>query len=160
MGLWDGLDTAQTYDRGTFLKPGRYTLKIKNCIDKMTVKSGQAFIVEFEVVETSDPANHPVGSTCSWFQKMSNRQVALGAVKEFMAAVYGYPLGDPNYKARFEREVAPQLVAIATAATTSNSLAGQVVKVETSMVTTQPKPGQPQGSPFTRHNWIANAARP
>ncbi len=146
--LWAGLKDAQTFDRGTFFKPGSYTLKIVNCLTKQTVKSGEGFIVEFEVLETTDPTNHPVGSKASWFQKMANVPVAFGAIKEFLAAVYGYPLSQPVYKARFETEMGPQLEAYAAAASDGrNHLAGQIVKVQTEQTKTQ------RGGDFTRHMW-------
>ncbi len=82
--LWSGLKDAQTFDRGTFFQPGSYTLKIVNCLTKQTQKSGEAWIVEFEVLESSNPTAHAVGSKGSWFQKLSNVQVAFGAIKEFV----------------------------------------------------------------------------
>ena len=151
--LWSGLKDAQTFDRGTYLNPGDYTLKIVNCLTKQTQKSGEGFIVEFEVLESTNPL-HAVGSKCTWFQGLKNVQVSLGAIKEFLAAVYGYPLNRPEYKARFEAEMNPQLEAIAAAASDGrNILAGQIVKVNTTMVTTQ------QNKPFTRHTWTPYQVR-
>lgn len=146
--LWSGLKDAQTFDRGTYLNPGDYTLKIVNCLTKQTQKSGEGFIVEFEVLETSDPVHHAVGSKATWFQGLKNVQVSLGAIKEFLAAVFGYPLNQAPYKARFEAEMGPQLEAIAAAASDGrNYLAGQIVKVKTEQVKTQKQ------TDFTRHTW-------
>jgi hypothetical protein len=150
--LWAGLKDAQTFDRGTFLKPGSYTLKITNCLTKNTVKSGEAFIVEFEVLETTDPVNHAVGTKASWFQKLANVPVAFGAIKEFLAAVYGYDLR--TMKARFEAEMGPQIEAYAAAASDGrNFLAGQIVKVQTEQTKTQKQVD------FTRHNWTPYQVR-
>ena len=144
--LWAGLKDAQTFERGTFLKPGSYTLRIVNGLTKNTIKSGEAFIIEFEVLETTDPVNHPVSSKCSWFQKLSNVPVAFGAIKEFLAAVYGYDLR--TMKPRFDAEMGPQIEAIAAAATDGrNFLAGQIVKVQTEQTKTQKQ------QDFTRHTW-------
>ncbi len=146
--LWSGLKDAQTFDRGTYLNPGNYTLKVVNCLTKQTQKSGEGFIVEFEILESSDPVNHAVGTKASWFQSLKNVQVAFGAVKEFLAAVYGYQLGTAPGKAKFEAEMGPQIEAYAAAASDGrNNLAGQIVKVQTQMVKTQKQ------TDFTRHTW-------
>lgn len=150
--LWSGLKDAQTFDRGTFFKPGAYTLKIVNCLTKQTVKSGEGFIVEFEIMETSDPVNHPVGSKASWFQKLANVPVAFGAIKEFLAAVYGFDLR--TQKAQFDAQMGPQIEAYAAAASDGrNNLAGQIVKVQTEQVKTQ------KGGDFTRHAWTPYQTR-
>lgn len=146
MGLWDGLDKAQTFEKGTFLKPGVYTLRIKTCLDKMTRKSGQAYIVEFEVLASSN-SEHPVGTSVTWFQKMADRDVAFGAIKEFLAAVYQKDLRQKTEKEDFERTIAPSLPAIADASTKTNSLAGQVVNVEVTQIKTQ------KNLDFSRHAW-------
>ncbi len=152
--LWSGLKDAQTFDRGTYLKPGAYTLKIVNCLTKQTQKSGEGFIVEFEVLESSCP-DHPVGSKASWFQSLKNVQVAFGAIKEFLAAVYGYPLNTAPGKAKFEAEMSPNIEAYAAAASDGrNHLAGQIVKVQTEQVKTQKQ------TDFTRHTWIPYQIRP
>ncbi len=144
--LWSGLKDAQTFERGTFLKPGAYTLKIVNGLTKTTIKSGEAFIMEFEVLESSDLVNHPIGSKASWFQKLANVPVAFGAIKEFIAAVYGYDLR--TMKAQFEAQICPQIEAYAAAATDGrNYLAGQIVKCQTEQTKTQKQ------MDFTRHVW-------
>lgn len=146
MGLWDGLDKAEVFERGTFMKPGNFVLRIKNCIDKTTRKSGRAFIVEFEVLQSSAP-EHPVGTTTTWFQKMADLNVALGAVKEFMAAVYQKDLRNLTEKADFEKNIAPSLPSIADAATSRNALQGHVVGCEVTMIKTQ------KGLDFSKHSW-------
>lgn len=144
---WSGLKDAQTFDRGTYFKPGAFTLKVLNCLTKQTQKSGEGFIVEFEVMETSDPVNHAVGSKGSWFQSLKNQQVAFGAVKEFLAAVYGYDLRGPG-KALFEAQMVPQIEAYAAAASDGrNNLAGRLVRLQTEQVMTL------KNTPFTRHTW-------
>ena len=88
MGVFDGLDSARTFDQGNYFEQGKYLLKIKKCLIKDTFQSGQAFIVEFEVV-TSDNPNHKVGSTGSWVQKMTPKEISLPAIKSFIFAVVG-----------------------------------------------------------------------
>ncbi len=159
--LWEGsgLKEAQTFDRGTFLQEGSYTLKIEKVLSKDTVKSGNAFIVEFTVV-ASNKQEHPIGQRVTWFQKTQNKMVAFGAIKEWVAAVMGYDLKTPASKMKFDAECVPQIEAIVTAAEATGYLNGQIVKCQVDKVMTQPTPQSPQGNPFSRHTWIPNAVRP
>lgn len=147
MGIWDNLPGAEVYDRGVFLKPGTYTLRIKNAVDKNTRKSGRALILEFEVLESSNH-EHMVGTSVTWFQSLKDMNVALGAVKEFCAAVYQKDLRNPAEKKEFETTIAPALSGVMERATSQNSLQNQVVKVEVTMVKTQ------KGTDFSRHTWM------
>jgi hypothetical protein len=158
MGIWDGIEKAEITKRGKYLSAGhKFTLKIKKCDIISTRDKGDAFVVDFDVVDTTDP-NHPVGAERNWYQSCTDKNVFQGAVKQFVAAIYGYDLS--TMKERFDREVGPSLAAICEAALCkdgkgSNSLAGQVVKVSTVAIKTQKR-----GMDFTRHDWEPVALRP
>jgi hypothetical protein len=153
-----GLAQGQVFERGTYLTAnpggGAYDLEIVKCIGKGTRKAGQAFIVEFRVLAARDLAptdfgqmaasvRHPVGSKATWFQKLSDADIAHGAIKEFLYAVGGFDdyrvaaaAMDSTIEETGDLAVSPQ-----------NILAGKRVHVETQSVKTQ------VGKDFTRHTW-------
>lgn len=157
MGIWDGIENAQITKRGKYLPAGHnFTLLIKKCDLITTRDKGDAFVVDFEVVESTDP-NTPVGAERNWYQSTTDKNVFQGAVKLFVAAVYGYDYS--TMKDRFDREVGPSLAAIAEASlfkdgAGKNALAGQRVKVSTVEVTTVKRQQK-----FTRHDWAPFAIR-
>lgn len=147
MGLFSGIQDAEIFERGRFL-PGGFNgvLEVKRTIAKETIKSGVGFIVEFDVVE-SNLDDVAIGSRCTWFQKMSDRTVALPSIKAWAAAVAGY---HAHQRAEIENEVAPMLEQSLTHATDNpadNDFVGCMVRVQTDMIQTK------NGRDFTRHDW-------
>jgi hypothetical protein len=71
-----GVGQAKVYESGKYLQPGRYRLKLEKMILKNTQKSGLGWILEFGVLESDDLKNHPIGSSATFFQKMSDKTVA------------------------------------------------------------------------------------
>lgn len=108
MGLeiFKGLRDAKVFERGVFLSEGGYRLRVLKCLLKHTRKSGDAYIVEFEVVKSSNE-KHPVGSKATWFQKMTDPDVAFGALKLFMYAMLGFEY--PKDKDLLVAEIDPKL---------------------------------------------------
>lgn len=135
------LASAQVYDKGTYFKPGMYDLKVIKAVEKESQSSGPISIVEFEIVKTSDPVNHPVGSKATWIQKLTDKKVALGALKEFIYAVLGKDPRNPQDTAAVE----PKINAYADAMYDENALAGLSVHLQTSQTKTK------KGMDFTRH---------
>src|SRR5215472_14584830 len=139
--VFSGLRNASVFERGVFLQPGTYTLEINKCLVKETRKSGDGFIVEFTVRQsTSD--QHPVGTKASWFQALKDKDVAFGAIKEFLYAVLG--MRWPDDRERILKEVDPvleQLIdsSLPTEQGGQNSLAGKSVCVQTYMKKTAGK---------------------
>lgn len=168
MGLFDGINEAELFERGRYLPPGfRGVLEVKRTIAKETVRSGIGFIVEFEVVRVDRPgqgyndgdaANNvprhelaPVvrGEKRTWFQKMGDKTVAFPSIKAWAAAMSGYA---SHEKEAIENEVAPHLEGVLTHATDNpadNDFVGCRVEVETIAHKTKKS-----GSDFTIHNWI------
>lgn len=165
MGLFDGLDTAEVFERGNFFPPGfRGKLEIKKTIAKKVRKGYNALIVEFKVLEVHAPgdgynegdeengvAKHPlapvrVGEKRTYFQKLDNRDVALPAILSFGAALVNVPLHD----AEGLKKMAPGFSAALDAATDSpaeNDLIGETVNVSTRHTLTLAK------KDFTLHEW-------
>jgi hypothetical protein len=155
MGIWDGIEKAEITKRGVYLQPGHeYTLRIKKCDLIETRDKGDAYVVDFEVVESTCDKDPP-GQERNWYQSTRDKNVFLGAVKGFLAAVYGYDLS--TMEDRFDRELAPALAAIAHGSQVEhgNTLAGQLVKVRTKQIITEKKKQE-----FTRHDWFPYQVRP
>lgn len=147
MGLFSGIADAQISERGKFFVPGFMgRLRVKRTLWRDTVKSGAAFIVEFEVLE-SNVAEHPVGSGGTWFQKMSDKTVAYPAIKAFAVAAFGYDRSD---REGIERDISPNLDDVITHAVKNpddNEFSNCEVLLETYSKKTQ------KGLDFTQHVW-------
>lgn len=75
--------TALVYDQ-----PANYTLKIRRCTWKESRKKDNFYIVEAEVVKSSNP-RVAVGQVRTWMQAMDN-DVGPTAVTDFMFAALGF----------------------------------------------------------------------
>jgi hypothetical protein len=118
--LFAGLKSAKTFERGTFLKPGSYEVRIKRAIFKKTRTKGDAYIMEFQVEKSSyeadkrkaiaafgnNPFNlqdlekllpNPEGSTASWYQSLQDIDIGFGALKSFAANILGEKPEDPEF---------------------------------------------------------------
>lgn len=147
--LFKGLKNASIFERGVFLQPGVYDLEIDKVITKRTRKSGDGLIVEFKVLTTTDEKNHPAKSKATWFQKMTDVDVAFGAIKLFLYAVLGYNYSDPEDKAKIAAEVDPVIEGLMGEAVGDDQpLRGRRVRVRTYMKKTALKQAD-----FTVHDW-------
>lgn len=148
MGLWDGIENAEIFDRGNYFKPGFIgVVKILKTLAKETRNSGLAFIVEMEVVESNNP-DDPPGKKKTWYQSLVKKDVAFPAVAAWAAACVGY---DPSQKEILKAEVFPVLKDLMSAATDSpekNDFIGLLVRLETEKTITKEKKQD-----FTRHNF-------
>lgn len=152
MGIWDGIENAESYDRGNYLAPGFVGVcEVVKTLVKQTRAAGPAFIVELRIVE-SNLDRHPVGSKVSWFQKLTDKAVAFPSVAEWAAATAGL---DPTDREMVKQEIMPELRELMEHATdnpSNNSFVGQLVKIETVHVLTK------TGRDFTRHTFSPVAA--
>lgn len=148
MGLFDGIGDAEIFERGRYIKGGfRGVVEVTKTLAKQTRKSGVGFIVELKIVETNMPEEHPIGSKATWFQKMTDRDVAFPAIKAWAAACAGY---EAHEKDKIEKEVAPHLSEALDNATTNptdNDFVGVLLRLETEQIKTR------NDRDFTRHEW-------
>ncbi len=143
MGLWDGLSKAEVFENGVYLGPGIFDCEIVRCLVKDSQKSGMGFIAELEILQSSNP-EHPAGVKRTWWQGMKNKNVAFGAIKDFMLQIFCLP----NVKER-ETDFDPYLEAFMDRATgAENVLSGMFVHVECTMIKTREKQLD-----FTKHDW-------
>jgi hypothetical protein len=140
-----GTADAEISTRGTYLEPnGRFLLEVKKTVFKTTRKSGDAFIVEFEILESDLPVEHPVGSPATWFQGMRDKTVALPAIKEFML----YLCQAFNAEEQTKKDFLSTLDQTLNDACEEETLfAGYKIRCKTESHVTQ------KGGDFTRHIW-------
>jgi len=147
MGLFEGIEDAEIFERGKFLPAGFVgVLEVKRTLAKDSIKSGMGFIVEFEVI-ASNREDVPVGSKATWWQGMKDRTVAFPAIKEFVAVLSGF---ERHQKDEINAEVSPvlaQLLDHATENPDSNDLIGQRIQCETANKRTR------NDRDFTLHLW-------
>jgi len=176
-GLFTGkVKGAKVTDRGTYLNPGKYAVRVKGAQWKHCFGNYDAFILEFDIVTSSRPTNierqanetaadydarckrapNPVGSTATWFQSCKNAEVGFGALKGFAARVTGSNPEDPE----FIEAVEPFLDEVVNGSmgengerTDKGKLNGVLIPVEVIVIKTKPKPGFPEGGDFSKHNW-------
>lgn len=113
--LFDGIDTIVPGNQGNGkLTEGEYLVRVEDVIHTTTENKGDAFIVEYTVLETSDPAKHPIGVKRSWYQPMLHKKIAMEEIVKFMYAALGY---DAKRDAeRIAKEVTPNIKAWTNAA--------------------------------------------
>ena len=125
MDLFDGIENVVPGNQSNPpLTEGQYLVKIEDVIHLKTQLKGDAFIVEYSVLETSDPAKHPIGSRRSWFQSMRNLPVAMGEIVKFMYAALGYEA--KRDEERIKTEVTPNIKAWTNAACSKKVMNGKV----------------------------------
>lgn len=91
-----GLKKAEVYGSGTYLQPdGTYVLEVDSMLFKEINAGGQALIVEFNVIESSNPLD-PVGSRRTWFQ-MKNKSFDSAVLEFAFAALdFDYKVATPE----------------------------------------------------------------
>ena len=158
MGVFDGLRNAEVFERGAFLNVGVYELTINKCLVKATRKSGDAFIVEFTVDKAEGQGANPVGSKASWFQKLADKNIAFGAIKEFLYAAMGFDYAKD--KEQILKEIDPKIETLIQdaleqskdAPNGKNALKGEKIRCQVNMKKTQKNLG------FSMHTWSPAAA--
>jgi hypothetical protein len=84
MGInaYGGISEAKYSEGGVYVLPGRYRFKVLGCKHITTRKKQEAFVVELEVMESTN-VERPVGSLCSWMVTL-DKEPALGNIKAFI----------------------------------------------------------------------------
>ena len=119
--MFAGLKNAKVTERGVFMKPGLYKVRVVKAIMKNVRKGGHnAFILEFKVEQSNyDQVReqmtkgltlnveqleelerklpNKVGTSASWFQSLQDLDVGFGALKSFAAAITGSKHDDPEF---------------------------------------------------------------
>ena len=89
MGMFDGIESVTSTQGGAWLKPGQHLFKISSLRQPEGLRSGDCFIAELEVVE-STCEDYSEGAKVSWIRNVSkHKEMALADIKAFLAAAAG-----------------------------------------------------------------------
>ncbi len=160
--LFAGLKSAKTFERGTFLKPGSYEVRVKRAIFKKTRTKGDAFILEFTIERSTYEVDkkkaiaafgtnpfsmqelekllpNQEGTTASWYQSLQDLDIGFGALKSFAASILGQKPEDPEF--------IEQVEGFMNAVVSEGVINGILIPVEAVMVKKK------DGGDFTLHKW-------
>ena len=110
MSYFEGIGDTALFESGVYLTSGgMYELEVQKILVKKTRKSGLGFIVEFKVISASGGSEvlekHPEGSQATWFQKMSDKDVAFPAIKEFFVGLMDINMNNEEEKEEFNNNL-------------------------------------------------------
>lgn len=137
-----GMRQAQTSQQGNYFSPGTYKVRVNKCVYRSTQNSGDVFLIETTILESSDPTSQPVGADRTWMQSTKNKQVYLAAVKALCAALVGLDLKNDAHAALFREKVEPKCEEIMTAAIVQGLLNGREITVDVSKKEKKNTPGE------------------
>lgn len=153
---WSKIGEAEVFGKaGSYLPPdGDFKLKVIKAFTKKTRKSGDVFIVDFTVIESTHP-EVAVGAKRNWFQSLEDRDVAFPAIKDFMLRLFNVTKkkDTPEYKEfsnnldALMEEVGDEDWEEKDAA--EHPLHGTTLGVETYNKVTK------KGNDYTVHNWYS-----
>lgn len=123
MGFFDGVSDVDPAGGSNRLTAGQYTLKVISCKVNQGF-TGNRFIAEFEVLESSGERAAEVGSTGSWTVEVGGQyaKISLAELSAFWLACQGE---DPRAT---ERRPRPEDLTAATGP--QNALAGKILRTE------------------------------
>lgn len=149
MGMFDGLENAQVFEKGKNLpEDGAFLVRIVRIEAPPNLRKGPAYIAGFTVEEATPVDSAILGTEYRWYQGFQSQpEAAQGAVLEFLTALAGFTMKEPGADV-----IRGQASALAKASCgAANPFAGMVVHVNTFV---RPIKGGPNaGKPFTVHQW-------
>ncbi len=149
--LYAGLGSAKLSKRGSFLphngmiNPSKFKVQFKKFIS-MNTRKGQAFIVEFDVIESDHPELKPPCEK-SQFISMKDKDIAFSNILQLLVAALGYDPRNSEDVAKVAAKAEQLIEYVVETNPTSNPLVGRLAMVETILVKTR------AGGDFTAHTW-------
>lgn len=96
MSIFDDVkvESAEVYNKNKFLCPGEYTVRVDACIGKkVRTSKADAYIVEAEIVTSTNTEEHPVGSKTAFFIDLSS-DMGASNLKKIALAMLGVDMTD------------------------------------------------------------------
>ncbi len=150
--IFSKLAAANISERGNYIKPGTYDLKIKNVSIIRTRGKGDAFIVHFVVAQNYGSENHKVGEEVDWYRSLLDTDYAAPEMKAFFVAALGYDY--KTQKKEVDEKISPQLQALAKNATEEGGLNGELIHCSAFETLAKAlKPGQTELAKYTKLTW-------
>ncbi len=102
MGLFSNIKDAKKSEAGTYLGTGVHRLKVNRVKSGTNWRKKKFFVVECEVLESSNEDEHPEGSTADWYVNLDSEypDISLADVKHFLqVAIFStYAAQDEQYE--------------------------------------------------------------
>jgi hypothetical protein len=138
MGHFDGIEKAKIFGTGVYLQPDQlYKLKVLKTEVIKTREKGDAFIADFEVIESTSPQD-PVGSTRNMYiSLLKNKDTAFSNIVQFLVAALGVDYSTPDGKKFAEEDIIPGAKALLDEACEKNTLASKVVRCQSQSKTSK-----------------------
>lgn len=151
---WSKMKDAEVYGGGGNFLPyanEKYKVLIKKTFTKETRRSGDAFIVEFDILASTCDEVEP-GETRSWFQSLTKKDSAFSNIKAFLLGCFRVNTADKQQKAEFDEQTPGIMEEIGsehweTADEEDHPMNKHPVIIETQKHTTS------DDNPFTKHIW-------
>ena len=150
MGLFSGIEKAESFKSGRYLDPGKYTLKVAGItlVDSKKERGRKFFVVEAEVVKSNNP-EYQAGDNVTWMVDVTPKLIdggleiaptAAANCSQFACAVLDCTPREVN------EEVMDKLLGPEQPAT------GVLVSAEAFVIQTK------AGNDFTKVQWTAYSA--
>lgn len=146
---FDGIENAEVFETGNYFPPdGKFKCSLIRILVKKTQRSGPAFIAELKI-EESNLEEVKSGTTRTFYQGLSDTNVAYPTILGFMSALLGVDSKDKEEFSEFKSNIKEILNEAGNfeGEAEDHPLYGETVEVETYNKVTQ------KGSDFTVHKW-------
>lgn len=152
---WSGVGKVEVYgNQGRYFPwNGDFKLRVIRTFTIQTRKKQDAFIVDFEVLE-SDTDSVKVGSIYNWYQDLSDEDIGFPAIKDFMLNLFNIDTSDEEELEEFEDNLEEMMEEAGdtkwskkNADVDEHPLNGRTIGLATSHKLTN------QGKDFTIHDW-------
>lgn len=137
MGVFGGIEKAKFSEGGSYIQTGVHRLEVDSCKHIKTKDGIDAFVVEFKILESSNPKHEP-GSLASHMIQIKPNTPALGNISQFLQTSLSKP----------GELVAPEAIteeAVLYSTSEANPLKGTIVRAVGTEIKTKGK-----GLPFTK----------
>lgn len=158
MRNWNKMKDTEIYGGGGNYLPwlsAKYKVQIIKSFTKETQRSGDAFIVEFEVLSSTTDEVEP-GDTRSWFQGLGDQNIAFPSIKEFLVGVMRIDVNDKQQWNDFSKQCPGIMEEIGDEEWEKVSEpSGHLLNGLTVIIETIAKRTEKEDKPFTKHVWHA-----
>lgn len=137
MGVFGGIEKAKFSEGGSYIQTGVHKLRVDSCKHIKTKDGIDAFVAEFEILESSNEKHVP-GTMASHMIQIKPNTPALGNISQFLQTI----LSEPG------KVIPPEAIdeaAVLFATSEENPLKGREVRAVGTEIKTKGK-----GLPFTK----------
>lgn len=163
--MFDGMDVAQGSNSGIFFTDGVYSVELKEIEYRPNGYKGKSVIFRFKVL-TSNNSEHAPQSTRTWILKLGKKpdedKRTMADIKSLIFALTGTSareVGTPEQNPEAHKQATAAFLAAIDRKYAEKynldpeMLLGAQCNLECLGIKTKPKPGQTEGTVYTRHNW-------